>query len=329
MQSMNYTINYPTSSGGQLSTQLSSSVMQAGQRTIVLTPPSQPCQSNSHLGNNTSPQFPVIMQAGAQNPTVYYMYPNGDNVINKSNESGPVAHNGIGQIMLLPVSPIQNCINMQGNNTSPTVNIQADNKNNASQSLSEMFNLQGVAGMQQQSGIVQSKSVQSNVVAQHPLQHSSEQQSNEFASLISTLQAGGLQIVKNGNGNNVNCAKPVSIPVMSSNIMSTDINVENSAMNNFITSLQASGAQIVENNTEKTLTISLPNASMEDQQYITENRVPVPTNAVPVPVEQMYQNANGCDNVSMLTSGSDPSEKAGLNISNIPAVQSGILDVER
>ena len=61
---MNYTINYSVAGGGShLSNNMS--VGNQGQRTIVLNPQAQNCQSNPNLNtNSTQAAVPIVMQVG-------------------------------------------------------------------------------------------------------------------------------------------------------------------------------------------------------------------------------------------------------------------------
>ena len=164
---MNYTINYPAGGNiGQASVQ--------GQRTIVLTPPSQSQQPNSNGNNGGSNQFPMVMQVGSTGGPFFYTYQNTDGIANKSIESNSSANSGIGQVMLSSVSPVQNTVSIHGNNSPkvPRLNIRTDVKSGTARPLGEMFNMQVVSGLPNSGAMVQSRNVGCNTPVTQQPQHS-------------------------------------------------------------------------------------------------------------------------------------------------------------
>ena len=303
---MNYTINYPTSAGTQHTHVGSAS--QTGQRAIILSPPGQSCppngsqNNNNNNCNNTSSQspYPVVMQVAGSNAPVFYTYQNSDGLPNagnqsKSNETTTCATNGLGQVVLSPVSPVQTGINIHQNRGSPTVSIRSENKSGVVRPLNELFSMQGLSGIQNSAGIVQSVQLSSNVpVALQNTHIPCGQQNTELANLISSIQSAGLQVIDAPNGNNL-----LNVPAISTNVQSPKMNIDKGAVANFIKALQASGHQVIENNAEKTLSISLPNCSVEDKGYM---------------MDQVYKIVDGPGNVTMFTSTSDPTDKRNNSV---------------
>ena len=294
---MNYTINYPNS-GATIPAQITNGGSQSGQRAIILSQPSQSCLSNTNQGNSSSANtssFPVVMQVGSSNALFFYAYQNCEGLVNssihnKSNDNSIPANNNIGQVLISPVSPAQNNLNIHTNGSSPTVNITPENKPSASKSLSDLFNLQGTPGIQGTGTFVQTNSVPGGVAVGG---HNTGQQSPDVTKLLSTLQVAGLHVVESPNSGN--SGNMISAPVMSNNnVQSSDVNLDKNAMANFISSLQASGVQVIENSSDKTVSILLPNQAVEDKCFGGEN---------------IYKIVDGIGNVSVLASKSDTTEQ--------------------
>ena len=232
---MNYTINYAGSTPVGQVPQIP--VCPLGQRTIVLTPPTQqPSSNGSNSGsNNQQPSYPLMMQVGGLNAPVFYTYqtPQAGKLSNShANETSSSNNSGISQMMLAPVSP--SSLNIQGHGNSPTVptvNIRAGNKSTASQSLGEIFNMQAVNNVLHTSAVVQSK-----------LPVCQAGQSSDLAMLLSSLQVAGLQIVETTSGNGT---APISVSVVNGNV----------------------------NAGENTVSIGLPNANVDEKSSVGESHL--------------------------------------------------------
>ena len=189
--------------------------------------------------------YPVILYQNSESSSTHI----------EGNENSNSVNNAIGQVMLTPVSPVQNSINVQNRSpTVQTVNIQGEN-NTVSRPLNEIFNMQTTGSIQ-------------NTGAMFPVNQSAQQHNNQvnpdLASLISSLQAGGVQIV------DLHCIEggisSLTVPVISSQVSASDINSDKTSMAKFISSLQASDMQVVENYCDNTLTISLPSGNRSDEK---------------------------------------------------------------
>ena len=227
---MNYTINYSGSgmSGGHMTTPMAGS----GQRTIVLTPPSQQASGNTnHTNSNQQSTYPLMFDVGHSNAPVYYTYQSPDTVVNhgiaNSND------NNIGQVVLSPLSPVPSNVNMQGNSTSPNlqaISITSDNKAGAARSLNEVFNVQGI------------NTVAPSIVPANTFPNTSIPPGNkptEIVNLLSSLQPSGLHIIENGNGK-VSTPSP-TVPSVTKPVQGSELNPDNRAVSNFITTLHNSG----------------------------------------------------------------------------------------
>ena len=262
---MNYTINYPAS-GQIVPPQMSApvTVPGTGQRTIVLTqsPQSGGNVSNSNNLNGQQSTFPMVMQVGGNNHPVIYTYQNGDvnSALMTNCTDNTTGANGIGQVVL---SPVQNSIN----NSPPGVTsmkLQRESKASAARSLGEVYNMQSLGSVPSNGTIVQSSSVPIN----------QQCQTSDLASLLSSLQAAGMQIVENPcASNNSSNNSAISVPLLSNQMQATETSPDKNVMPNFITSLQSSGFQVVENNQDKTLSISLPNRSLDENSFNVDGKV--------------------------------------------------------
>ena len=251
---MNYTINYP--SGGNIQIGNSIPVASQGQRTIVLTPPGQNGSNTSGNINNNNNQssVPIVMQVGNANTPVFYTYLNNEGIVNSSIQNKTTeVHNGIGQVVLSAVSPGQSGLKLfKHNSTSLTIssmNLQAETKQSVARSLGDVFGMQSIGSIPSQGAVIVNNAIQGN----------GNQNNSELATMISSLQAAGLQIVETVQGNN-NSSIPVSV-------------------------IQAnhhqSGMQLIENNTENALglpvttttTIGIPASSsaIGESNVIGEN----------------------------------------------------------
>ena len=275
---MNYAINY--TGGGQPSIPVNQ-----GQRTIVITPPSQSQQMYANSNSSGTNQFPVVIQVGSGNPPIFYTYPNSDGLGNKSVETNSSANSAINQVMISPVSPVPNSVNIHQNTSSPpnlpAMTIRTDHKSGAARSLGDYFNVQSISRIPNGGPLVQTGPVPCNVPVTQQGQHCSGQSNPDIASLLSSLQAAGVQLVEAPCGTSSNSG--VGVPVVKTHMLQlADMNTENGAMAKFISSIQGSGFQVLENNVDKTLSISLPNRSMEEQSYSADQKViPVTTNTCP------------------------------------------------
>ena len=174
---MNYTINYSSSGLGHVPVTVPS---QGNQRTIVLTPPSQACQGNaSGGGTNTQMSFPMVMQIGTPSAPIIYAYQNPEGIINTH---------------IANTSPVQSGINVHANNNSPTIPsvIQCDTKAGAARSLNDLFGMQSVNSIPNAGAMLQSGNIP--VIQNSNLPQNSS--NNDIASLISSLQAAGVQLVE-------------------------------------------------------------------------------------------------------------------------------------
>ena len=308
---MNYTIKYPCMglvSQTPVTTPHPASC-QTNQRTIVLSQPTQPqfsANTNSTPCNQQS-NYPFVMQVGSGNNPVFYTYPNSETIVN------PPLHN---------TSPVHSAMNLQGNNNSPnmataTVNIHHENKPASARGLGEMFNVQSVNTIPNSGRIVQAQGNVPVIAGNNPQQHvpviagnnpqqhvpviagnnPQQQTTTDFASIINSLQAAGLQVVENPSLNT-----STSSIIMNNGVNTCEVNNENAAMANFISSLQGSGVQVVENNCDKTLSISLPTQHVEENRFLPEKSIlPVASNGGAF--EKMYKIIDGGGNVTVVTAG--------------------------
>ena len=247
---MNYTLNYNGGGGSGTQSHMAGGipVHTPAQHTIVLTsPPPQgpsvhaPLPANVNENNTSSSNhqvYPVMMQVGnGGNSHVIYTYQ---------------TNGGIS-----PVSPVQSSVNMHGNSRSPTVqtlSIASEHDSNAGRSIGEIFNVQGISSVSNPGSIVQPTSVGTAAAITQP-------QASELANLLSSIHLPGLQIVEATA--NENCTSAITLPVISSQLPSNEINGDKVTVSKLINSLQASGMQVVKNNSDKTISISLPNGSFE------------------------------------------------------------------
>ena len=247
---MNYMINLPPQT--QMQSQIP--VPPGNQRAIVLSGPSQNCGNTStSSSSSTSQQYPVVVPFGGGNQPVF-VYQNSDSANNGSDNSN--SNNSLRQMVITPVSPVQNGLNYHHSATSPNhcmsaVNIQSEtNNNNASRSLGDLFNVQAINTMP-------------NTGNMFPLNQGQQQNTsgnNDFAGLLSSLQAAGLQIVEQP-------AAKHDGPVLNSPRQLSEMK-EKSAIGNFMSSLQATGIKVVENNNDNTLSISLPTSNSVDYNQV-------------------------------------------------------------
>ena len=273
---MNYTINY----GG------TGQVGASQQRTIVLTPPNPGnCHSNTNAVNQTGvnqhTNFPMMIPIGASNTPVFYTYQNSDGVVNTPvpshvhNDSTNSASTGIGQVMISPVSPVANNLNLHGHSVSPTtiptVNIASEKKIVASRSLNELFNIQSVNAVPNAGSIVHSNAVQSNV----PITQTAPG-NTDIASILSSLQAAGFQIVDSGSCGNTSNSQ-IGLLIMNTQVQPSERSVDRNAVTSFMTSLQGAGLPVIENNSEKPLSISLPSVPAKQDSVVS-----------PLTVDKMY-----------------------------------------
>ena len=290
---MNYTINYQ-SSGGPSAVPMN----QQGQRTIFLSPPSQ-----NTSGNNNQQSFPMVMQVqGSSHQPVFYTYQTNDGLVNSAVPSKVIdsANNsnnyGLGQVMLSPVSPVQKNINIvkqNGNSpTVPMVNIQTENCS-AVRSLGDVFNVQQVSAINNPGSLATSNSIPSNV----------SQGSPDLAKLISSLQAARLQIVETGVSPN---STTMQVPLVNSPpTASEQHSPDKLAMHNFVTSLQSAGIHVMENSSDNTMSISLPNRSVNESSFIA---------GTPVTGDKIFRVVDGSagpGNVTYVTNGAESSISEG------------------
>ena len=266
---MNYTINYPSGGNGQITGNNLPGVSQ-GPRTFVITPPGQNSQNGGTgniSSNNNQTTVPIIMQVGGVNAPLYYTYQSSDGIVNSNI---PSTRND-GQVVFSSVSPGQPGIKiLKPNASSPTVlsmNITPENKPNAARSLGDLFSMHPISGIGNQSAVVVNNSIQGN----------GNQGNSDLVSMISSLQAAGLQVVKTSQAGSNN-GLPVSV----------------------ISNPQQSGMQVVENCTEKTLTLPVTKSSMEEAHFIADSKiVGVPNSSVSV--EKIYQIVDNAANVALVT----------------------------
>ena len=250
---MNYTLNY--NGGGGFGTQSHMAggipVHTPAQHTIVLTsPPPQgpsahaPLPANVNENNTSSSNhqvYPVMMQVGnGGNSRVIYTYQTNDGIVNpgiqtKLNETNSSTSSAIGQVVLSPVSPVQSSVNMHGSSRSPTVqtlSITSEHDGNAGRSIGDIFNVQGISSVSNPGSIVQPTSVGSAAAITQP-------QASDLANLLSSIHLPGLQIVEARA--NENCTSAMTLPVISSQLPSNEINGDKVTVSKLLNSLQASG----------------------------------------------------------------------------------------
>ena len=241
---MNYTINYQTASGSAavpvnnpvtMSTQLP--INAPGQRTLVLMQSQQNVGPYVNHGATSNQQtFPMVMQVGTSNPPVFYTYHTSDGlqvnsaIPSKLNESGNnSSSSGVGQVVLSPVSPVQNGVNIvKQSGSSPNVNMQSENCV-AVRSLGDVLAIQSMPGIANPGPI------------------------------LSSLYGTSLQLVDTGLSNMGNV--PVSIIT---NQHASDHSPDKSTVPNFVKTYQPSHYPVVENNADKQVSITLPKTSVED-----------------------------------------------------------------
>ena len=290
---MNYTINYSgaRSVGHSQLTPNSIPVCGTGQRTIVLSSPSQKCQNNvSSSGSNQQSNYPMMMQVGSSNP-VFYTYQSSDNVVksaisNTANDSVSSGNAGIGPVVLSPISPVASGLNLHSSSSSPTlpsVNIRVENKPLAPCSLGEVFNIQAVNQIPNPGQMIHSNpaTVASNLAVNQPVINPGTPSTTDLAMIVSSLNAAGLQIVDSSCGNIETVA--IALPVMNN--------------------LHTPSVQVVDNNTEKTMALSIPNGNLS--------------------MENMYKFVDADRNVRVLTHTTSSSNDTHDNTGNsMPVMQS-------
>ena len=245
----------------------------------------------------------MVMQMGSSSGQVFYI--NENSGIQNTSKDSCASSNGIGQVVLSPVSPVQTSLNILKNNGNspndiasvPTVNIATDSKSGSARSLSELFNVQSLSGVSSHGGVIQRNiaitksatvNVQSNGVANNlgniPVSQSScannqpgSQSSAEIANLLSSLKAAGVQFVENNS--------TASVPVLSAN----EQNDKKITVNSIIQTLKASGVNVVEN------TCSQP---VEENSFVPEKKI-----VGGVPVNNMYRIVDGSGNLTLFTTG--------------------------
>ena len=264
---MNYTINYAASgSSGQSLLPQQIPVGGSGQRTLVLTPPVSQSSGNQ-----------VLMQVGgSNNPVFYHAYPSTEGIVspsiaNNCNEAKAPVNSHMGQVVLSPVSAVQN-------SSSPTlqaVSITGDNKASVARPLAEKFNMHTI-----NSGPLVNTT---NVGANAPVT-----QSADFAGILSSLNSAGFQIVDSGNA-----------PV---NVHSSDLSSDSKVVLTYFTTLP-SAVPLVDSNAEKSISISVPTGgSFDEKQIACENNI-IPVCNGPVNMEKIYRIIDTSGNEKVFTSG--------------------------
>ena len=169
------------------------------QRRLVLSPSAHTCTTGSNSVNSigSNQQFPIVMPFNGNNAPVF-VYQNAETLSNNSVPNKLVdntnsAANAVGQMVLTPVSPVQNPINVHQSGSSSTVpanSVHSDSNSNASRSLGEIFNMQNIGSIQTTGSMM---ALNPNVMQQNMLGN------GELAGILTSLQAAGLHIVDQGN----------------------------------------------------------------------------------------------------------------------------------
>ena len=124
----------------------------------------------------------------------------------------------------------------------------------------------------------------------------------------------------------------MQVTVMKNSVQMADMNADKGAMVNFMNSLQVSGVQVVENNSDKTLSLSLPNRSLDDQNYVAKQKI-IPVSTTPfdagVPIEQMYKLIESGGNVAIITTGPSSEDGEQNKLSSMPMMNSTKVEEER
>ena len=208
---MNYLIQIPQTTKSQMSTPVPVPVQPSNHPTILFTPTTQGCQTTSTSKNSTTAhQFPMVMPLNASNQPVF-VYQNSDGLVNTglqatSSDNTNIANNGIGQMMLTPVSPVHNGINVQQTSQSPTLsplNMHTGNtfvpvnqqNNHATSDIAGLLkSLQGAAGVPVMKNNITTPEIGNDKSA--------------MANFISSLQASGVHVVENNNDNTLSISLP-------------------------------------------------------------------------------------------------------------------------
>ena len=93
-------------------------------------------------------------------------------------------------------------------------------------------------------------------------------QQADFSSLISSLQSASIQLGEPSCTNSTSSL--ITIPIVNNNVQATEI-ADKGVMLNFMKSMQAAGMPCVENPQEKTISISIPNISFEQNSQKVNN----------------------------------------------------------
>ena len=272
---MNYTINYHPASVPRQTVNANNLPCASGQgqRTILVSPPLQSCQpSNGNINNNNSQGVPIVMQVGSSNPPVFYTYHGSEAVVNQAIQPNqPEMSNGIGQVVYSSLSPNHSGIKILDHNAcSPNlagVNIQGnDNKSTAARSLGEIFHVQSLPGMGNQ---------HPQVIVSNQIQNRGQQSNTDLASMMSSLQAAGIQIVETLQDNSTTSSIPISVIANPKKENSPD----KGAMSNFLTQIQNSGVQVIDSHVDTNMSIAVPKSSVDEGNVFGGNVAVVPITA--------------------------------------------------